>query len=283
MPTHFAFSDDSRHQEDCFNSLCLVTLRADNIRSLIAELRKILKDSGISSEFKWSKLANAKYQFAAEKMIDFVWRNIDQLRIDILIWNNSDSRHNNVKRRDDSEDLVRMYYHLVATTCSKKWPISGVKWIWYPDEQSSVDWSILQECIRTKKHKCIANLFGKNPEFERVNILVKPAKSHNYSLIQLADLFAGLGAYSWGKFTRFKSWENQQNSNSLFGQQFFELSNREKYRFNILHDFRENCRKRDMKISLSSSHGLKSHNAKKRINFWMYDPQRPSDKAPTRH
>ena len=282
-PTHFAFSDDSKHSEGRYNSLCVVTLGAVEFEPLNSELEKLLSDSGIKSEFKWSKLGGAQYRFAAEKMIDFVLRNIDQLRLDVLIWDINDSRHKNLIGRDDTENLVRMYYHLIATTCSKKWPMEAVRWMWYPDEQSSVDWSTLRTFICSKKYRRGHDLFSTNSKFEMVDLSVEPARSHQHSFIQLADLFAGLAAYSWGNFAQYNLWIEQQKESGLFTQKnVIKFSNSENERFPILHNFKESCTAKGMKISLESSSGLFSHRPMNRINFWFYRPQHSLDKAPTR-
>ena len=260
MPTHVAFSDDSKHSQGRYNSLGLVTLAVANHRAFHDEITALLKESSISSEFKWARLTNAKYRFAAEKMMDFALRNASKLRIDVLIWDMDDARHKGVRGRSDNENLVRMYYHLVAATCGKRWPISNVRWAWYPDEQSSVQWKTLRDCITNKKHRSVEDLFGANPEFERVNLGLKPVKSHEHPFIQLADLFAGLGAYSSGNFPRLKIWQEQQKGPNLFGSNNnTTFSNSEKERFRVITDFRGKCATQNLKIGLESSGGLQSH------------------------
>jgi len=283
MPTHLAFSDDSKHSEGRYNSLGLVTFAANDHGAFHKEFVALLKSSDINSEFKWTRLASAKYRFAAEKMIDFVLRNLGKLRVDVLIWDMEDSRHKNLRGRNDNENLVRMYYHLVAAMCGKRWPIKNVQWAWYPDEQSSVDWRTLRDCIRSKKHRCIEDLFGANPEFERVSLGLRPVESHKYPFVQLADLFAGLGAYSWGNFTKLQAWKEQQKGAGLFGgASNVKFSNSEKERFRVITDFRAKCTTRDLKIGLEHSNGLQSHDPRKPINFWLYSPQHANDKAPQR-
>jgi hypothetical protein len=215
MPSHVAFSDDSKHEQGRFSSLSLVSLEMTMGKTLRSELAKLLTVSGFGSEFKWAEFSDARHRFAADKMLNFTLGNMQHLSVDVIIWDNHDSR-NAVTGRDDVENLVRMYYHLVATTLSKRWPVGSAMWRWLPDEQSSVDWSKLQGYIRAKKHPQIADLFGQSPEFEKVNVSVTPAKSNRHVFIQLADLFAGLGAYSWGNFDKFQLWKSQQKGSGLF-------------------------------------------------------------------
>ncbi len=283
--THCAFSDDSKHESDRYNSLALVTLEVKNFLSFNEELKKILEDSDISDEFKWNKVRNAKYRFAAEKLIDIVFKNKIHMRVDVLIWDLEDNRHKNLPGRDDSENLVRMYYHLLSTTLSKRWPISNTTWQWYPDEQSSVDWNMLQDCISNKRHKCVADLFGQNPSFEQVSIQhIQPSNSKYYFFIQLADLFAGMGAYSYGNFDQYKKWEQQKNSQlSLFedrNKRLVEFTNSKQERFRVIEKFNKMCKSNAMQIALESSRGFKSYIPSNFINFWLYEPQHEYDRAP---
>jgi hypothetical protein len=161
--------------------------------------------------------------------------------------------------------------------------MKNARWMWYPDNQSSVDWRTLQDCIRNKKHQCIADLFNTTPDFEKIDLTLRPVESHKYPFVQVADLFAGLGAYSWGQFDRFASWKRTMSgAQELFSQEKVDFTNSEKQRFPILLELKEKCRNRDLKIALESSKGLKSHNPQKYINFWFYEPQHKFDRAPSK-
>jgi hypothetical protein len=279
--THFAFSDDSKHEGGRYNSLGLVTASAESIPALSLGIAAILRSSGVESEFKWNKLSSAKYKFTAEKMIDFTLLHIQELRVDIIIWDTTDSRHAGLKGRNDQENLVRMYYHLVADACGKRWPVQGTRWTWHPDVQSSIDWISLEAFLKSKKHRPSADLFGINPRLERIKLLISPEHSHDHGLIQLADLYAGLGAFSWGSYPRFRLWENQQQGGGLFPQAAISFSNAEKARFPLLRDFREKCRARNMRIGLDTTRGLNSYDPSIGINFWPYRPQSNLDRAPS--
>lgn len=281
--THYAFSDDSSHQEGRFNSLALISLKESDFDGINKKLEQIFNESGVKNEFKWEKLKNAKYKFTAEKMIDFVFNSGDKIRIDVLIWDMEDSRHKGVHGRNDNENLVRMYYHLVATTLSKRWPIKTY-WHWIPDKQSSVDWKTLQDCISNKKHKCTQDLFGENSDFEKISLeKINPDCSKKHILIQLADLFAGLGAYSYGHFGRFTLWESEnKHQASLFPVETAHFSEGEKYKFHIINILNKKCKDHHLQISFNSSQGFKSNNQSSFINFWLYSPQTSLDKAPIR-
>jgi len=283
--THIAFSDDSKHVEGRFNSLALVSLRHDHYKQIESIIKDILKDSSITDEFKWEKLRTAKYRYAALRMIDFTFQNQDKLRVDVLIWDLEDRRHKGIAGRDDAQNLVRMYYHLVSTTFSKRWPIQNVLWEWYPDEQSDVDWGTLQDCIQNKKHRCVQDLFKINPQFQTVSIRkITPSSSKDYPLIQLADLFAGMGSYSWGSYQRFRDWKsNVSGQRSFFSNGEAQgFSNSERERFQVVDYFDRKSKKSRLQIGLKSTNGFKSHKPEVSINFWLYEPQHPLDRAPVR-
>lgn len=282
MPfTHFAFSDDSGHQDGRYNSLAITTLKKERLDSFDSQLEKLWKSSGINNEFKWRKLRDAKHRFAAEKIINFIFNNQHFIRIDIIIWDLADSRHKNLIGRDDSENLVRMYYHLVSSTLSKRWSIRSSLWKWYPDKQSSVDWDTLRDCINNKKHPCVADLFNKNPDFECVKLEVEPTNSRKYYFIQVSDLFAGMGAYSFGHFDKYKKWQRQNSCQiPLFPEEKQNFSNTEKERFQIIYNFDRTCKKYGLRIGFDSTRGFNSYNPNTFINFWPYRPQHKYDRAP---
>lgn len=279
--THYAFSDDSKHRDGIYNSLALITLKREDYNCLNKKLKDILKKSGISKEFKWVKLNGVKYRYAAEKLVNFVFNYLNFIRIDVLTWNLKDSRHKNIPNRNDSENLVRMYYHLMSTTLSMRWPIPNSVWNWYPDRQSAVNWKTLKDCINNKKHPCIADLFQQNPNFEQVKLeRIEPSESSEHPFIQLSDLFAGIAAYSFGNFDKYKKWEQQKNCQlSLFFKEKIKFTNSEKERFQIIELFNKKCKDCKLQIAFNGTSGFKS-NVPKNINFWLYEPQHKHDKAP---
>ncbi|MBD3331002.1 hypothetical protein GF354_05775 [Candidatus Peregrinibacteria bacterium] len=283
--THYAFSDDSAHVDGRYNSLALVSIETTNYSEIIDLLTNLYSNSGITIEFKWQKLRDAKHRFAAEKLVDFVFQNSDKIRIDIITWDLEDSRHNGLQGRDDSENLVRMYYHLASSTLSKRWPISGVCWKWYPDNQSSVCWTTLSDCLKTKKHNCTADLFDQNPDFERVDLNeTVPSESHDFPLIQIADLFAGMGAYSFGHYERYQAWNFQNNAQtSMFEVEEPDFSNSEEERFKIITKVNEMAKERRLQMALDSTKGFSSYNPDCFINYWLYVPQHEYDKAPVKN
>ncbi len=285
MPfTHYAYSDDSKHADGRYNSLSVATLKREKFDTLNNRLKELLKESGVTDEFKWEKLRNAKYRFAAEKIIDFIFSNQDSVRIDIVVWDLEDKRHRDLAGRDDSENLVRMYYHLLSSTLSFRWPIVNSVWKWHPDEQSLVDWKTLQDCISNKKHACIADLFQRNPDFERVNLnSIIPSDSGEHPFIQVSDLFAGMASYSFGHYDKYEKWQKQNDpQNSLFPEEKDEFSNSENERFEIINKFNNIAKGYRLQIAFKSTRGFKSHRPERFINFWLYEPQHENDIAPVK-
>ncbi|MBP7846081.1 MAG: DUF3800 domain-containing protein [Candidatus Pacebacteria bacterium] len=286
--SHIAFSDDSGHEDGRFNSLCLITLKSHNLNELREKLMAILGKSGIESEFKWSKLRSksAKYKFCAERFENFIFENIDKLRIDTLIWDMEDSRHKNLGR-DDDENLARMYYHLIQNTLSKRWD-NGSTWLLVPDHQSSISWRTLGEYLISKKHKKMADIFGMD-EGGFINLglkVIKPTHSHEEPFIQLADYMAGIGAYSYGHHSKYHRWlQDLSGQVSLFegGIKSESLSNTEKIRFPLISTFTEKTKKHKMKMSFQKSGGFRTNDPRENINFWLYIPQHTEDKAPTKN
>ncbi len=279
--THVAASDDSKHQDGQFNSLSLVTLKYCDAGKLQREIFNILKESEVK-ELKWHDLDGARDRFAANKIIEFVFNNYKKIRIDILVWDLNDSRHRDLIKRDDNENLVRMYYHLVYRTLSKYWPTQGNCWKWRPDEQVSVNWDTLYDCLNNKLNKCVRDLFQNNPDFEKIDLRrIIPSNSIKYPLIQIADLFAGMGAYSWGHYEKFKKWKIYQSKQAtFFPRENLSFSQSEKERFKVIDDFNAKCKKNGLRIAFDSTNGFKSHNPYNFINFWFYEPQSILDKAP---
>jgi hypothetical protein len=283
---HLAYSDESHHQDGRFSSIGLITFQYSDWEDLCQELKKLFVDSGITNEFKWKKVYDAKYKFAAEKLHAFIFKHLNKLRIDVLIWDKEDIRHKNIIARDDDTNLGIMYYQLLQNTLSWRWDNKAI-WCWQPDEQSSMDWKTIGDCLINKKHKALADLFGISQNgFTRLNIIkLSPIESHKEVFVQVADYFAGLGVYSYGHFHKYQTWKLSQGGQaSLFAktEKLQKLSKSETVRFPLLQTFSDQCKNKSFAISLDSTKGLQTRKPSERINFWLYTPQHPKDKAPVK-
>ena len=115
---------------------------------------------------------------------------------------------------------------------------------------------------------------------------IQELDSRDNPLIQLADLFAGMGAYSYSCYNKFVQWEKDST-----GQLSFEicadeenqvvLSNRDCERCIVIRHLNKGCKKHRLSVSLKTKHGFYSFKPEYPINFWMYESQHSNDKAPT--
>lgn len=289
--THAAFADESRHVGSRYHGLSLVTLQLDNFNKLKSEIQKILTESGVETEFKWGKVRNAKYRFAGEKLIDFSIKKIlsEMIRIDVLTWDIKDSRHKNVQNRDDTENLIRMYHHLFKNVLDKRWP-DGCVWVLAPDERSDIDWNKVKTCLISvsTKIKRPKNLFAYSELGDSLKSFsvydIKPQISTNNCLVQLADLFVGLGVFSRGSFDVYQKWmEKNSKQMNLFSQSIPNVGQSDEAKCSVLNKLLSHCKNSNLKISFNSSNGLKTFKPNGLLNFWWYTPQHMADKAPSKN
>jgi len=141
--THVGFSDESHYNHGRFRTLSVVSLNKEDYEPVKKQVRALLDESDVK-ELKWEKVKDAKYRFAAEKicklMVALAFKEI--IRIDTLIWDIEDSRHK-IKKRDDLENLHRMYHHILKNTLQKRW-VDGAMWILYPDEHTGLNFRNIQ-------------------------------------------------------------------------------------------------------------------------------------------
>lgn len=245
-----------------------------------------LDDSGLSGkELKWEKIRTAKYRFAGLKFLSILYPYLlhRELRVDSIIWDTSDARHN-IMKRDDKKNFEIMYYRLLFDCMQKRWG-HGSLWGFYPDENSQVDWS---EFIKIMDNS--ASIIPGLPQkplavsksiysYKIVDFCQK--KSIDEPIIQVADLISGLSACSHNRFSElYFSLKRLEGQPTLLSTGI-NLSNSDLERGHLLKDLLSFCKSRKMHVSFESTNGLVSHDPKMPINFWLYSPQRADDKAPT--
>lgn len=291
MVTHVGFSDESNWNTGRFRSLALVSLPLSALEELAAGLRSILSESEVA-EFKWKKLDGARDRFAAEKMCCFAVEHARSrnLRIDVLIWDIQDSRHN-ILKRDDIANLQRMYYHLFRNVLRARWPDDAV-WRLHPDEHTAMDWETVQDCLERAAERLeirppdlIAPKFRLRLRREFGLEEIKPVSSRDEPLLQLADLFAGMAVFSRDKFEEYQKWLPTASGQApLFTDEGdrSDPTRSMKERFQVLKTFDCLCKNNKMGVSLKTNQGLWTPNPENPINFWIYEPQHPDDKAPRR-
>lgn len=268
QPSFIAYTDESHYNKGTIRGLAMVTMDQRDSDSLNGELRKILEDCGIS-EFKWKECKTAKMRFAALKLLEWAIYHAlaGSIRIDILTWDISDTRHN-VFGRDDIANLQRMYFHLFRNVINKRWPAKS-NWKLCPDEQMAVHWNEIRYQLRSEPNAIEE---------------IVPHSSHQHPFIQLADLFAGLAVFSRDSYSHYEEWQlaHDQSTGSLVSEGTNQFSNSLRERCFVLAQFDQQCKENKLSISLKSRKGLRTGAPNKPINFWWYEPQSPKDKAPKR-
>lgn len=292
LPTHVAFADETQHNDGRYRAVCVVSVRREDARRIEGRVRSLLDESGVS-ELKWKKLTGAKMRFAASKVVEYAVAGAvrGDLRIDTFVWDTEDSR-NKVEGRDDRANLQRMYYRIFRAVLRGRWPRGG-RWMLCPDYNSLIDWGALGDYLASagSRREMRIDLFA--PERDRRWVhdygihQIKEVASHESPLIQVADLFAGLAVYSRGCFLRYEQWRRLEVAEQLelfgeVGAAQVTLSASDRERCPVLHRLAERCSAHKLGVSLESRHGLETRSPRDPINFWLYRPQRASDKAPTK-
>lgn len=279
---YVVFTDESYITDSRFQSLTAFSIHKNAWDKAKSELNNILASSNVT-EFKWQKLNNAKNYFCAEKIIDFIFNNLSnfKMRIDILIWDTHDSRHQ-IYGRDDMANYERMFFHLLSASMKRR-PKSA-KWDIRPDQRNGIDWHTVHKCLSAKgrqqnSHHDIFGYFISDPHYFIESF--QEQCSNVEPLIQVADLFSGLAVFSKESYASFVQWK-QQKTPILFEEECMSFSNRQNYRFILLEFFDRRCKAGKYGVSLESKQCLFTYNPKNPINFWYYEPQHNSDKAPVK-
>jgi hypothetical protein len=286
--THVAHSDETHHNVGRYRGIAVVTAPLDIAATATTELKAVLEKASVR-EFKWHKLRTARNRFAALHVADWLFDNLDKVRADVLTWDTEDRRHC-IQGRDDTANLHRMYHHVFKNVFIQRWP-SGCVWRLHPDEQTSMNWQQVHEFLQ--RVSTTSHLQREIGETHRFSVVLKtkfricqivPCCSEAEPLIQLADLLAGLSAFSQTHFDQFQEWQSSScGQDDLFGRSHAPYSRGEQEKFAVLSEFHLRCKQHGLGISLNSSRGLLTRNPKVHLNFWPYMSQHEDDKAPTRH
>ncbi len=225
------------------------------------------------SEIKWSRLSDFERRRDAEALLLTI---VDlaiarKLRVDVIIWNNLD-RQVLAKRRNTDEEVdvwnLRNMYRTLFGFLMRQWrlmegerPLHWTIGTHYPD---GLDRDLLEQHTRR---------FGALPG---TRVDVKRAKSAlNYS-VQLADLLAGLGAYSHDSWQDYGIWLRQGKP-----RRFTLGARNSRHRFPVLDAFLERCAGRQGVFVLQGKSGWQGRglwtrnprDAGNSINFWPYTLQ----------
>ncbi len=241
-----AFTDEAQHNVGRVRGVGAVSLRAEHADLLAGEVAALLDESGVS-ECKWELVRSARASFAAEKLLAWALDRAlgGRLCIDVLTWSTEDA----AARRQAIPSLARlrqMYARLLDIVMRDRGR-AGSRWSIYPDEQQALDWDKIAGQVATRAQ--IAR--------------IEPRRSHEAPLIQVADLFVGLGVFSRDAYDAYQRWRAfpDEERNVAVGR-FVppeSLPASLRYRCALLDDFYTTCVRRLPGISLRTRGGLYTH------------------------
>jgi hypothetical protein len=289
--THVSFSDESNWNSGRYRSIGMLSASRVDALSLHQEASRLLSECQVK-ELKWSRVRTAKHQLAAEKIIDSCVNALSdgRLKIDVLIWDSQDSRLQ-AHTPDAEARLQIMYYHLFRNVMSRRWPSDSV-WRHIPDEHVGVGWDTLISCLQATDAQSVDELplgssitpsesFGASIK-RLFNVAeITECRSQEMCLTQIADLFAGMGAFSRESFNDYRSWKRSRG----YASTLFEATARpdptpgllEKYQ--VLSRFEERLSELGFPVALDQTGGLRTLDPSIPVNFWWYEAQSRFDKA----
>ena len=283
---YIAFCDESYTSAERYRSIAVFSFKEDSLEIIDKSLISLLKKSNVK-EFKWQKLRTAKYFFCAKHLTEYLLDSLEEnkIRMDILTWDTTDSRHQ-IQSRDDSANFARMFFHLLKNVLSKR--EATCNWKIFPDEKVDMDWDTLNDCLRAvgKWERVFENpLFGFLSIETNYSISQFEQKSSkDCPCIHISDLFAGLSVLTVKLYETYCRWlKIKEGQLDLFNSEIIEkFSNSEEWRFNFLQYFLKVTERKRLGISFESNKRLQTYNPSNPINFWFYIPQHENDKAPIR-
>jgi hypothetical protein len=217
---------------------------------LASEVRALLDASEVG-ECKWEKIRSARTRFAAEKLLTWTIEATlaRRLRVDMLTWD-AGQRAGSGAGTPYLAMLRRMYARLVDEILPQRWP-PGSAYVLYPDEQAALNWERLVVGI---------------PHITSA----EPRPSDAEPLIQIADLFSGLGVYSRGSYAIYQRWlcYSAAERAADLRQAALPFSASDRIRCHLLNTFFTLSKYHRLGISLRTHGGLRTYGAAYPICFW---------------
>lgn len=166
------------------------------------------------------------------------------MRVDTLTWDASDHETES-HALPHIQRLHHMYALLLGMILPRRWP-PDARFQILPDEQQALRWERITSSL---------------PRIEGV----APARSEDEPLIQVADLFVGLAAYSRAAYDTYEQWLCASSNTPP------ALSASDRYRCRLLDDFFTLCKVRNLHVSLRTNRGLRTYDASPPLCFWWED------------
>lgn len=242
--THVGFTDEAYWNRGEYRAVACVSARLDNNDYHEVERRLCASrcDAGaIVSEIKWSDTRTRDRQRDAAAALDTIiaLASEGRLRLDVLVWDERgrESLDNFFDRKGNREEfhLRFMYRSLFSQVLSRWKSVEGPTlpfWTFAPDQHTGIEFLTLQRETR-QDAKLTFNT--------AIDIDVRDVRGTvNYS-VQLADLLAGLTAWSHQSSGDYEIWRQQDNSGDrrLYATQW-------RTRFPILDQFLQLCQANDL-------------------------------------
>jgi hypothetical protein len=288
--THVLFADESHHNKGRFRAVGAVTAERGAGIELYRWYTDHLRKQGCSAiEFK--KLNSGQTLRAAQRAIPGIVDRLSagKVRLDVLVWDTEDSRHQ-IPGRDDRENLGRMYYRAVRTCLARRWP-DDISWRVFVDQDALPDTDDFQRILggKTGRPGDTLGLLRQGVSEAGGGHIYDLARteettSERQPLLQIADLFAGLAVVSRAKYARYLAWLNAESGQQTMFDDAPQKppSRREEAQFMLISAIHDACRQRALGVSLQSTQGLETRKPSNPMNFWLYRPQHEADKAPTK-
>ncbi len=287
------FSDESRHTQGRFRCIAAISLPA-NPRSLVVDLNDELSEAlqcEEKGELKWRRVGQRGKRNVprAKAGIDFLLSHLsDGVRVDAVIWDTADARHA-VEGRDDVANYERMFFHLHRALMGRR--ESASRWHVRPDRLSTSDWNTIRDCLDSRgtwrRDRAQQHL---HEEFRWIAPRVatwREADSASTPFVQLADLMAGMAAYTRTKASIVKELFAEESGDQMdliprkvpVSQ---SATRTDEGRVQVVSHLYRGCKARKLGVSLRTDGYLRTHDGRQPVNFWHYEPQHPRDKAPTK-
>ena len=280
------FSDESCHTEGRFRSIAAVSLPATSVVELSKTLSSTINQT--NSELKWSRVGRSGSQNVGRAIAgtDFVFSHLPLgLRVDVLTWDTEDTRHQ-VENRDDLANFDRMSYQLYRSVIRRR--NQTARWHLRRDRMNS-DGATIVDCLNSTGAWSNRYQIVLSELREQVSLRVaswQEVDSVEAPLVQVADLMAGMAAYSRTKATVMRTLiDENAGQGSLFSADDSGRSTpsaRDRGRFRVVSHLYEQCKSRRLGVSFLPDGFLRTGNPNGPINFWHYEPQGSWDKAPVK-
>jgi len=278
-PQFVVYSDETNWNAGRFRAVGMLSMPVAMSRVLGPKIQGTLAQA--FGEAKWSKLKSRDRAVCALAAFDTIlaYAVTGEVRVDVLCWDIQDSRHS-VRGRHDTANRSRMHYHLYSKVM-ERWPTG--QWSLHPDRHVGIDWATLSETLTATARRP-----GTTPRLLPVEGVptireLRQRDSWNAPLVQLADLFAGMVAYSREAYPLGAALRQERQGQLLLVEDNSapHASNRDQARWSLIDEFVDLCRTRKLGVSLNTYGGLRTMAPSQPVNFWWWTSQGSYDRAPT--